>query len=520
MRHLNLWLILSGALFALINRVVIPFGNVFTDHGIILNTPDAYYMVRLADLLPHSGIDYFSNYPAGAESLPQIVWAIMIKTMAVITGSHIAAAAILPPIIFGLTLLAVYLLASNLFNKTVAAMSIFILCLLPGEILTRTMLGAGDYHCLEALLMTAAIALIITAVKSNASAIYKGLLLVAAAGTILLYWLSWAGAVIILLIIGLAVLYWLFLNGFDSRSGKIKFIIVSIPILAGIIWMRQSETYSIVMSTIAGAGLNQTITECYPLFFTAGQFDITTMMAYYGLAFYLILFGIGWLSYRTVKYRRFADVLFLSYSLITFGMMLIYRRFDYYFAISGAIITAFVIYRLYQVIGRQHMVRTIIIFLAIISLPLAKQSVVVSGLSQAAPSLDWVNTCQWLQGQNTAAHERAYYNGSPPAYGTLAWWNYGYWLMGIGHQAVLCHGGTADNGCSDILLSTSDDDAIRQLRQLGMRYVVIDDDTLYNNVSLRVDNLESTFMYKAYTGQVKDLYLVYQSNDVKVYELK
>ena len=516
MRRLNLWLILSGALFALINRVVIPFSNVFTDHGIILNTPDAYYMVRLADLLPHSGIDYFSNYPVGAESLPQVVWAIMIKAMAVITGSHVAAAAILPPIMFGLTLLAVYLLASNLFNKTIAAMSIFILCLLPGEILTRTMLGAGDYHCLEALLMTIAIALIITAVKSDASAVYKGLLLIAAAGTILLYWLSWAGAVIILLIISLAILAWMYLNCFNRRLYKILFAVTSVTALSGLVWI--TGIYNAIIS--AFISLDRTITECYPLFFTAGQFDITTMMAYYGLAFYLILFGIGWLSYRTVKYRRFADILFLSYSLITFGMMLMYRRFDYYFAISGAIITAFVIYRLYQVIGRQHMARTIIIFLAIISLPLAKQSVVVSGLSQAAPSLDWINTCQWLQEQNTAAHEMAYYNGSLPEYGTLAWWNYGYWLMGIGHQAVLCHGGTADNGCSDILLSASDDNAIGQLKQLGMRYVVIDDDTLYNNISLRVDDLEGTFMYKAYTGQVKSLYLVYQSNDVKVYELK
>jgi len=516
MKHLNLWLILSGALFALINRVVIPFGNVFTDHGIILNTPDAYYMVRLADLLPHSGLDYFSNYPVGAESLPQVVWAVMIKAMAVITGSHVLAAAILPPILFGLTLLAVYLLACNLFNKTIAAMSIFILCLLPGEILTRTMLGAGDYHCLEALLMTAAIALIITAIKSNASAVYKGLLLVAAASTILLYWLSWAGAVIILLIIGLAILAWIYLSCFHRRLYKIIFAIASAVALSGFIWT--TDIHNVIIS--AFTALDRTITECYPLFFTAGQFDITTMMAYYGLAFYLILFGIGWLSYRTVKYKRFADILFLSYSLITFGMMLLYRRFDYYFAISGAIIASFVIYRLYQVIGRQYMARTIIIFLAIISLPLAKQSMVVSGLDQAAPSPDWVNTCQWLQEQNSARHEQAYYNGSLPAYGTLAWWNYGYWLMGIGHQAVLCHGGTADNGCSDILLSVSDDDAIGQLKQLGMRYVVIDNDTLHNNISLQVDNMKSTFMYKAYAGQVNGLRLVYQSNDVKVYEVK
>jgi len=54
---------------------------------------------------------------------------------------------------------------------------------------------------------------------------------------------------------------------------------------------------------------------------------------------------------------------------------------------------------------------------------------------------------------------------------------------------------------------------LKMRKNLKMKYVVIDKDTLYNSSSLQVDNIEDTFMYKAYVGQVNDLKLVYQSNE-------
>lgn len=516
MKYLNRSLIIAGIIFAIINRVVIPFGNVFTDYGIILNTPDAYYMVRMADMLPDSGIDYFSVYPFGTESLKQIVWPLCIKTVAIMTGSNISAAAILPPVVFALTLGATYILASGLFNQTIATISVFIACILPGEILTRTMLGAGDYHCLEMLLMASIIASIIIMSRENMSNTGRILLSIIAVSLIALYCMAWPGAAIIFLIIGLAILAWAYLKYIRRLKViyRAAFLIAIISGLSAIAWkfLPHSLAYTFFTNT------DSNITECFPFFFTAGQFDITTMMAYYGLTFYLILFGIGWLTYRAISRRQFKDILFLSYSLTTLGMMLIYRRFDYYFAISGAIITAFIIYELCQILGKQQAVRIAIVFLAVISLPLIKQSIVVSSLNYAAPSRDWVNTCEYLKSQNTGQHEASYYNGSKPDYGAFSWWNYGYWLIAIGHQAVYSHGGTADNGCSDILLSEPTS-ALERLKSLNMQYVVIDDD-MFKFRSLQADDMADTFMYQAYYNQVNSLIPKYQSGRVKVFEVQ
>ena len=90
--------------------------------------------------------------------------------------------------------------------------------------------------------------------------------------------------------------------------------------------------------------------------------------------------------------------------------------------------------------------------------------------------------------------------------------------MAIGHQAVLCHGGIADNGCSNILLSRSNDKALNKLNSINMRYVVIDSDMLFNCNGLRTDYLADTFMYRAYMEQVDRLKLVYQSGNIKVFQ--
>ena len=514
MKYFNISLIAAAAIFAIINRIVIPFKNVFTDYGVILNTPDAYCMVRYAEMLPYTGLDYFANFPDGAAGLQQIVYPIVIKAFSSITGDYFIAAALLPVIFFAIAAIALHDMAKLLFNGRIAAISLFIFCILPGEILTRTMLGAGDYHCLEIMLVALILTTIILLCKTKPS-LFTQIGLIYVTALIALYWFSWLGALMIIAVILAALLVYIFLNYVKHWLAKAAYIAAII----GLIWAFINSGLYRMTYGIFTINLAEPIIEAQSFFFTGGQFDITTMMAYYGLAFYIVLFGIGWLIYQVIRYRRFSDTLFLSYTLITFAMMIAHRRFDYYFAISAAIITAYMIYNLYQIVGKQHIARIAIIALAIISLPLAKQSIVVSGLNYGSPDKDWVSTCQWLKDQNSANHEKVYLTGAKPDYGTLSWWNNGYWLMSIGHQAVLCHGGTADNGCSEILLSRSDDKALNKLNSLNIRYVVIDSDMLFNCNGLKTGNLTDTFMYKAYTGQVDSLKLVYQSSGIKVFSL-
>ena len=519
MKYLNLILILTGLAFAAVTRIVIPFGRVFTDYGIILNTPDAYCMVRYADTMPYYQVwDYFSGFPKGIASLSQVVFPGILNALScVFNTSSTMVAAILPVILFFLTVFAVYQIGQALFAGRAGAISVFIFCLLPGEILNRTMLGAGDYHCWELFLVTNIMMLIILAIKEREDQLYQITLAVFALVLMIVYWFSWQGAPLVPFILIITIGIYLFFRLCSNNLERTIFIIVAVTL--GLVLYIWSLPYQ-PSPGIFVIDLSQNITEDYPLFFTAGQFDLNTMMAYFGVTFYIVLFGIGWLLWRVIRHRRIEDILFLSWTVIILAMMIARRRFDYYFAVNAAIIIAYVIVRLLGIITKSNLARLAIVAVAIISLPLAKTSIVSASLDYSSPSRSWINTCQWLQGQNTDNNETAYYKGEKPSYGVFSWWNYGYWLMAIGHQAVWSNNGTVDyNGNSAILLSADDNASLARLQKSGIRYIVISAD-MFRSASLQSNWPHDTFMYHAYTGQVTGLRLVHQAEDIKTFEIK
>lgn len=518
MKHLNLWIILSGIMIAAITRIAIPFNKVFTDHGIMLNTPDAYGMIRYADMMPYSyNWDYFSGFPAGPASLQQTVFPALIATFGNFSRvSYTFMAAIIPIVLFAITLYCIYHIALNLFGNRTAAISTFIFCIMPGEILSRTSLGSGDYHCWEIFLVSTIMLLLTIAIKSENSLTTRVIVATEAIMVGIIYWLSWTGAPMILLIIAIAVSTYLFFKLCHNTLSKIIFIdilIITAVLLIGL-------TPILQYATILQVDLAQTTVEEFPLFFTAGQFDMNTMMAYFGVTFYIVLFGIGWLAYRVIRYQKPEEILFLSWSVVTLALMIARRRFDYYFAANAAIIVAYIIVRLSGLFHKSNLIRFVIIIAAIISLPLIKSSVVQSSQDFGYPSRDWADTCQWLRNGNSDEYELDYLTAGKPPYGTFSHWNYGYWLISIGHQAVYASNGAGDySGITRILLSNRDDYALSRLRENKMRYLVISLE-MFDILDLQTDNPASTFMYRAYTNQTKGLKLVHQAGNIKTFEIK
>ncbi len=522
MKNLNLILIITGLLFATITRIILPFAKVYTNHGIILNTPDAYIMVRYADVFPRSFYwDYFSAFPIGHQCLQQDVFPYIIYVLGKITNtSNMFMASVIPVLLFFTTIYVIYHIAKTIFNKQTAVFSIFILCLLPGDILNRTSLGAGDYHCWEIFLLCLIMYIAIKICQYD-DYISKLLLSVCFIAVSVVYFISWQAAIYIWLMIFVIYSMSILLIRLYANKPILSLVVIGlIAILFGIICQYISPDISTLLQSF-NINTLQTITEAYPLFFTARQFELNTMMAYFGITFYITLFGIGWLFYRAVKHKQGHDILFLSWTLIIFTVTLIERRFDYYFGINAAIITAFVINRIINVIRLNEIntLRLIIVIVMIISFPIARQSIVQSTLDTGYMTENWYKTCQWLKSQNTLEHEKAYYNCAKPDYGVISWWSYGYWLMAEGHQAVLTNGATGNsNNNSEILLSTSTDKAIEQLKELNIRYIIICQD-MFKSAGLQTDNPDNTFMYKVYNNKVDKAVLEYQSGDVKVFSL-
>jgi dolichyl-diphosphooligosaccharide--protein glycosyltransferase len=244
------------------------------------------------------------------------------------------------------------------------------------------------------------------------------------------------------------------------------------------------------------------------------------MIAYFGITFFIALAGIGWLLYRVIKFRKPGEIVFLSWTMVMLFLIIAMRRFDYYFAINAAIIVAYVTVKLFQIIGSRQAARLAIVVAIVFCLPLAKQSIVTASSDYGYATQDWAHTAQYLKEQNTLDYEKAYSTGGRPPYGVFSWWSYGYWLMAIGHQAVYTNNGGGNyRNNAKILLSQDYNYALNQLRKNKLRYVVICED-MFKSHGLSTDNLDQTFMYKAYYQQINDLYLVCQYGDVKTFETK
>ena len=198
-------------------------------------------------------------------------------------------------------------------------------------------------------------------------------------------------------------------------------------------------------------------------------------------------------------------------------MMIALRRFDYYLAVNAAILISHVLITIIQHIGSKQIIRIAIAVAIVICLPLARQSIMLAQDSYGRPSAAWLNTTAWLL--DHSENESAYYTNSLPTYGVFSWWDYGYWITGIGHQATYSNNGTADtNKASAILLSHNTSKALDKLREKNYRYVIIDSD-MFKMTSLYSLRIDKTFMYQLYNEAVPGTKLVNWSGDVKTFEI-
>jgi asparagine N-glycosylation enzyme membrane subunit Stt3 len=523
MKHLSLYIILTSIAFAILFRVVLPWAQVFQD-GVQFNTVDAYRMIRYADCWPDiPKWDYFANYPVGVV-VESTVWPTVIAIVAKILGvTNNVAGAILPPILFLLTLLPLYIMSRVLFNKWVALGSVVLFCLLPGELLNRTMLGAADTHAWEIFLVTNIMMLVILAAYNYRNKIDLFFYTIGAMGLMVLYWYSWEGALWIAFILAICLTIWVFLN---TKSPVLMgmYLLGGLGILAGVYFISPHAfcnylNLGLGMFTI---DIASTVTEEMSLFFSFGKFDLNTSWLYFGITFYLVLIGLGWLVYRYIKDRKPVDLVFLVWTIVALGMTISRRRFDYYFAINAAIIASFVLVSvsIYLMKNKATLIKIMVVLMIAVCLPLLRADYFISIADTYMPK-DWRNATIYL---NRYAPNKEYWEGTKWKFGVFSWWDYGYWIMEESHLPAFCTPGTQDDGqASAILVCTDPQKAVASLRTLNLRYVVVDEDMLKEKwypISKGVDvEKEETLVYKLCNEELEGFKMVYQSGQVKVYEV-
>jgi len=209
-------------------RIALPYDQIFVNDWVWFRETDAYYHMRNIETLVHNfphfnSFDLYVLYPGGGMGLlrPFFDWLIagIIRLVSLGTPTlHTmeAVAAYMPAILGTLTLIPVYFIGKELFNRWVGVIAAALVVILPSEFLHRSLLGFTDHHVAETLFSTVSILFLIMAIKRarereisfghilnrDWSTIAKPLVYTLLAGIFLgIYLLSWIGGLLFIFII-------------------------------------------------------------------------------------------------------------------------------------------------------------------------------------------------------------------------------------------------------------------------------------------------------------------------------
>lgn len=281
-------------------------------------------------------------------------------------------------------------------------------------------------------------------------------------------------------------------------------------------------------SVFIPAGTNLAVMQMQPILFPAGQFSIIPVWGNFTTGIFLIFISLGILIYVVFK-RDEPDILFfLIWSLILLAATLLTRRMALLFATNVALlmgyltwqILRFMINRTYASITAANaaprpvkkkkyreaetpkvkaswMVRgripimavTVVAVFFLIIFP--EFSPAVDAATQTpsfGPSDNWYKALDWLKKNtpeplgNPQAYN-TYYSQPVPypasAYGIASWWDFGYWIIRIGHRLPVSDpGGGARVQMAQLFTAQNEAAANQVLDSLKVKYVIIDDTTI------------------------------------------
>ena len=243
-------------------RIYQPYNQIFVDDQIKYTHNDAYYYMRLVDNaatnFPHlTQFDPYYIYPGGnnVTSLPFYHWMIVFISWVAGAGhptQHLIdlVGVFLPAILGALTLVPVFFIGKALFNKWAGLFAAGLVAILPGEYLSRSMLGSSDNPVAEVFFTATAMAFLIYAIKTASQnqltfssifkrewkVILKPLILSVFAGLFLGFYLAtWQGALLFVAIISLYLVIQFIINHIKQKSSDYLCIVAGITFLLGLI---------------------------------------------------------------------------------------------------------------------------------------------------------------------------------------------------------------------------------------------------------------------------------------------
>lgn len=583
------WIVILVGLLVIISvalwlRVALPYDKVFVGDWVKFTGVDAYYYMRLVDdlvknfpqltpfdpyLLAVEGWNTGTNPNFFAYLMGFIIWLVSFGK----ADQHMidAIAVYIPPFLAVISIITVFFIGKTLGNKWLGLMAAGLLAIMPGEFLSRSILGYTDHHIAEVMFSTGTLMFMFMAIK-NSDNKYKYLMYGSLSGIMLgFYVLTWAGALIFgliiflfiiiqsivnnwrgqesvsigmlgLLIFGFSFAFYAFSGSRDVmtlvslfigmmvslcvegisrfmiyRRMNLKMYVVWLGILGIISVLLLYWISPVMIQSMLAAFANvfqwrsdTTVMEMQPLL--GNNFSFAAIINNYVLSFFFSLISIVVLLYQIYKRKSLIFLLLLIWSIVILLSALSMRRFAYYYAINVALLTGYLCWLLLAKSLRiknrdrkkektlsSRIVFSCLLFMVIVSVyypnlgPVFGEkglSIEISSNPIFAPSDEWCRAQDWIYENTLEPLDGAeLYYGLEPYYGIfqkgvfqyprnsysiLSWWDYGYMTARMGRRIPTANPGTGNRLEAAYFTSQNEFVAARQIANLGVRYVIVD----------------------------------------------
>jgi dolichyl-diphosphooligosaccharide--protein glycosyltransferase len=291
--------------------------------------------------------------------------------------------------------------------------------------------------------------------------------------------------------------------------------------------------HALLLTKAIFSGFGTTIAEAKPS-------SLPLFIQNYGVCFVLFLAGF---ILAVVKRQ---SPLIIVWSLVLFIAMVGQRRWGYYFAINASLLSAYFLWWAVSLIRQELRLATVgFCCVIVIAFPLVGSiSDIVKAPNHITPG--WHGAMVWIR-ENTPdpLPVGSYYAKSAtpqPDYSVLAWWDYGHWITRIAQRVPLASPShQLGNEIGGFFVAQNIEDAEAAIEGMNVRYVVIDGGIMTGKFHALVsyanryregnflepynaarENLkvlrDGSMMARIYNGQADGYVMVYEKEDVRVFE--
>jgi oligosaccharyl transferase (archaeosortase A-associated) len=274
------------------------------------------------------------------------------------------------------------------------------------------------------------------------------------------------------------------------------------------------------------SGAMLTVMEATPLLRPYGSFTFQVAWGYFTTSFFISFVSFGMLIYLVIKEKSADKTLFLVWGIIMLIAVLGQRRFAYYYAVSAALLTGYFSWKMLDIAGLRKLltkpkevveavkkfkkrkkktrekakprtfmqprgawVRVIVVGIVIFFLvffPNIPQVKALGSTPNFIMNEGWYSSCLWLKDNSPEPFDDPdfYYELYPPkdefeypetAYGVMSWWDYGYFIMQIGHRIPNANPGQAGAARAGQFFTAQNESSANELAdKFGSKYVMID----------------------------------------------